>query len=453
MSMGKPPEFYLARLRAAAELHGGELLSKQYVGDGYKMTFRCAKGHVFDTTPGAIKQRKWCQQCGIARQAASQRAVGLKQVAARVKRSNGTFNASDYVTSQVPIEFHCAKGHAWITVPNSIVQGSWCPKCAIENREDPRVPVVARRMEKLVNDRQGLLLPPGFTGFKSHMRILCTKGHEFELTPEGLATGVWCYECKEQTTLQRLRDAAAKWGGELRSTRCARMNDKLQWRCALGHDFSKSAMAVVAGGWCTDCRGTRMNDLRDLRRIARERGGECISTEVPASHEKARWRCAKGHEWESLASVVVQGHWCPECGRWSSHDRRRLTIAILRQTAIDRGGRCLSKSYVNSDDKLRWECAQGHRWTGRVGNIRQGSWCPKCAHSIRGTIEGVRAMATERGGRCLSRHWDDRAQPVEFACEKGHEFWLSAPQIHTGVWCPKCAPKAAVRKGAPATKR
>jgi hypothetical protein len=55
-------------------------------------------------------------------------------------------------------------------------------------------------------------------------------------------------------------------------------------------------------------------------------------------------------------------------------------------------------------------------------------------------------MATERGGRCLSRHWDDRAQPVEFACAKGHEFWLSAPQIRTGVWCPKCAGANGVKK-------
>lgn len=452
MSMGKPPEFYMARLRAAADLHGGELLSKQYIGDGHKVKFRCAQGHLFETTPSAIKQGKWCERCAIERNAARKRATGLKLLIAAVKRKGGTFDPSDYVHSQVPIEYRCSEGHTWRTTPNSIVQRSWCPKCANENRTDPRTPMVARRMEKLVKDRQGMLLPPGYIGFKKRLRILCTKGHEFELTPEGLTTGVWCYECKEQETLQRLRDAAAKWGGELRSTRCTRVNDKLDWRCAVGHDFSKSGTSVLAGGWCTDCRGTRINDLRDLKRIARARGGDCVSTQAPASHEKARWRCAKGHEWESLASVVVQGHWCRECGRWSSHDRRRLTIDILRQTAIDRGGRCLSKRYTNSDDKLRWECAQGHRWTGRVGNIRQGSWCPTCAHSIRGTIEGIRAMATERGGRCLSRHWDDRAQPVEFACAKGHEFWLSAPQIRTGVWCPKCAGVAAASGRAAAKK-
>lgn len=442
----RDPEFFMARLRAIAAERGGTMLSSRYLGDLPKLKFRCAKGHVFAIAPGKIQGGQWCARCAIEANAARKRGEGLAKLIEAVRRKGGTMDPAQYVTSQVAMSFRCAEGHSWRAVPNSIVHQGWCPRCADAKRGDARRALVGKRIAWRIEHNGGRLLPPGFVAYKSWMRVRCGEGHEFEITPESLEAGLWCTVCRERTALERLREAAARWGGELRSKSFVRTRDKLDWRCAQGHDFSKSASAVLAGGWCTECRGLVPRGLRDLQRVARARGGDCLSTQPPATGEKARWRCQFGHEWESLPSVVVQGFWCPECGRWSSHDRRRLTIDVLRRTAINRGGRCLSKRYVNSDDRLRWECARGHRWTARVGNIRQGTWCPKCAHQVRGTIESLRALATERGGRCLSHHWDDHEQPVEFACAKGHRFQLNGPAIRTGVWCPTCAPVAGAKR-------
>lgn len=440
------PALYMARLHVLAAKRRGAVLSKRYLGDVPKLKFRCAEGHVFAVSPGGIKQGHWCPRCAIAVNAARKRAEGLALVIAAVRRKGGTMDPAEYVTSQVVMGFRCAEGHAWRTTPNAVVHKTWCPRCADVQRAETRRASVGKRIAQHIKRLGGVLLPPGFVAYKSWMRARCREGHGFEITPESLESGLWCTVCREQAELDRLRAAAARWGGKLRSKSFVRTRDKLEWRCALGHDFSKSASAVLAGGWCNDCRGTVAKALRDLQRVAHARGGECLSTQAPAAHQKARWRCQFGHEWESLPSVVVHGSWCPECGKYSPHDRRRLTIDMLRQTAIDRGGRCLSKQYTNSDDKLRWECARGHRWTARVGNIRQGSWCPRCAHRVRGTIESLREMATERGGRCVSRQWDDHANPVEFACAKGHRFHLHGPAIRTGVWCPTCATGARLTK-------
>ncbi len=433
------PVLYMARLRALAAERGGTVLSKRYLGDQGKLEFRCARSHVFTTSPGGVVGGHWCSRCSAEDRAARTRAEGLAKLAAVVARKGGTLDPAEYVSSQVAMGFRCAHGHTWRTIPTVIIHRSWCPRCAGAERGRARSALVAKRIAALVQRRGGVLLAPGFTVYKSELRIRCREGHRFEITPESLEAGLWCTHCRQRAMLDRLRAAAARWQGVLRSKSYVRANDKLDWRCAQGHEFSKSAVAVFAGGWCRLCRSPVVRGLRDLQRIARARAGECLSPRLPARGQKARWRCQFGHEWTSLPTVVVNGHWCPECGRFSSHDRHRLTIEKLRQTAIERGGRCLSKKYVNSDDKLRWECAQGHRWTGRVGNIRQGSRCPRCAHRVRGSIESLHALATERGGRCVTRHWDDHAQPVEFVCAKGHRFHLSGPAIRTGVWCPKCS--------------
>lgn len=54
--------------------------------------------------------------------------------------------------------------------------------------------------------------------------------------------------------------------------------------------------------------------IEDFRRIARERGGRCLSRSARSVAAVLRWRCADGHIWKAPASSVVSsGTWCPRC--------------------------------------------------------------------------------------------------------------------------------------------
>src|SRR5438445_12105751 len=78
--------------------------------------------------------------------------------------------------------------------------------------------------------------------------------------------------------------------------------------------------------------------LEDAQRIARKRGGRCLSTRYSKSAVKMLWQCGKGHEWEATYNHVQGGKWCPYCrGRYR-------TIREMRSLAAERGGRCLSKT-------------------------------------------------------------------------------------------------------------
>ena len=53
--------------------------------------------------------------------------------------------------------------------------------------------------------------------------------------------------------------------------------------------------------------------LDDLRGAAAFRGGACLSSAWSGDmHERLRWRCAEGHEFEAKPFTVLKaGHWCP----------------------------------------------------------------------------------------------------------------------------------------------
>jgi hypothetical protein len=124
--------------------------------------------------------------------------------------------------------------------------------------------------------------------------------------------------------------------------------------------------------------------LDELRRIAEAKGGECLAAEYLGSEAHLEFRCSSGHTWQGRPADIRQGTWCRRCALKATADRKRLTIDIMREIAHDRGGECLSDTYVDTTKKLRWRCGKcAHEWEATPGSIRQGRWCKPC-----GTKEG-----------------------------------------------------------------
>jgi hypothetical protein len=114
-----------------------------------------------------------------------------------------------------------------------------------------------------------------------------------------------------------------------------------------------------------------------MHKLARKRGGECLSKNYINARTKLLWKCSQGHKWKAKPNDIQQGYWCPYCA-----GKIRLTIEIMRQIAQERGGRCLSKKYINNSTKLLWECTEGHKWRAKPNSIQQGTWCPTCSSGL-----------------------------------------------------------------------
>ena len=174
--------------------------------------------------------------------------------------------------------------------------------------------------------------------------------------------------------------------------------------------------------------------LNKMYELAVERGGNCLSDKYVNSATKLRWKCAEGHVWEAAPSSINRGRWCPEC-----LGTKRLTIEGMQEIGAERGGKCLSDTYVNSTTELRWECRERHVWEATPDSIAQGSWCPECSTSKRLTIDGMHELAAEKGGRCLSDKYVDFATKLKWECRERHAWEATPDSITQGSWCPECS--------------
>jgi len=435
----KTPAEYLSDLRRIARERGGRLLSRRYLGDAVKLRYRCAEGHEWLQAPTHTKAGKWCPTCGARRGGAIRRARNYERLRAVVAKRSGRILSDTYVNSRTKMRFRCARGHEWDAAPNSIMQGTWCKRCA--SIDSPAHEVarqrVSRRLSGAARRRGGEMISP-YRGSHALHRFRCAAGHVWSAKPESIDAGVWCPKCREQELLKRFRAKAAEQRGALLSRRCRNGKERLLWRCEVGHRWRAPGGLVVQGIWCPYCRLPSRDDIGRMRAAARAHGGRCLSRTYIDSGTRLRWRCAEGHEWEATPGSVIQGAWCRVCQRGWGKSRARLTIDVMREMARENGGECLSKTYGGIYGKLRWRCAMGHEWTTVANNVRRGGWCPVCAHSARGTLDGMRALAAERGGRCLTRKWDNHREPLSFRCARGHRFRARANVVKSGTWCPVC---------------
>ena len=110
----------------------------------------------------------------------------------------------------------------------------------------------------------------------------------------------------------------------------------------------------------------------------------------------------------------------------------------MQTLAEQRGGECLSEEYRGLKHPLRWRCANGHEWMSRPQSVFYRSWCTTCIRLYRGSLDGMRALAADHGGKCLSRRYENQHNELRFRCENGHEFTLTGMAARSGVWCPEC---------------
>jgi hypothetical protein len=181
--------------------------------------------------------------------------------------------------------------------------------------------------------------------------------------------------------------------------------------------------------------------IAEMRTLAEAKGGRCLSEEFVESTTPLWFECERGHRWQARPRAIRGGHWCVQC----HHDRMRGTLKTMQDLAADRGGRCLSDSYLNGKQPLRWQCAEGHEWEAAARRVLEGHWCPWCQRvRMRLGIERMHALAARRGGRCLSEDYASLQTKLVWQCSLGHTWSTTPATIIRGHWCPYC-----VRRGRP----
>ena len=116
----------------------------------------------------------------------------------------------------------------------------------------------------------------------------------------------------------------------------------------------------------------------------------------------------------------------------------------MRRIAAKRGGKCLSKKYINAKTKLSWQCREGHQWHALPDSVKHGHWCFQCSYvdrasKHRDSMESIQQLATRYGGKCLSNKHINSKTRLIWQCRKGHQWVAGLSNVKRGHWCPTCA--------------
>ena len=119
--------------------------------------------------------------------------------------------------------------------------------------------------------------------------------------------------------------------------------------------------------------------------------------------------------------------------------KNNLDIQQIKEHALNKGGKCLSNHFENGKRKLLWQCKKGHQWKSSIQSVLgSGSWCPVCAKNQAYTMEDMQSLAKDNEGRCLSKDYVNVKTKLIWKCKNDHVWESTADNIKQGRCCPHC---------------
>lgn len=243
----------------------------------------------------------------------------------------------------------------------------------------------------------------------------------------------WCPECNtynKPLSIDIAKDIATQRNGKCLSDIYENNRTLLEWECSNGHTWSAPLERVKnRGDWCPICAGNQPQNIDECKRIAKLKRGKCLSDKYINSVTPIWWECEFGHKWKQAVGIIKLGHWCPHC-----YGNARHSLKECQEVAVERGGKCLSEEYINSNTMMLWECKEGHQWKARFNNIKnQKQWCPYCSSCrsekiARETLEALMDKPFPKcrpdwlGGLELDGYCEEEKLAVEYHGQQHYEF-------------------------------
>ena len=326
----------------------------------------------------------------------------------------------------------CEKGHEWKAIVNSRTRGAGCPYCsgryAIRGKTD--LCTVNPELASEWNfDKNKSIFPDSVSaGCNDIVWWKCkTCGYEWEAQINSRNRGNGCPNCRPKKIGEALIKRASINGNDLASnypellkewdyekndilpSDVAKYSEKVVWwKCKLGHSWQSAIVNRSKGGsGCIYCSGYKVlsgfNDLCSTHpEIAKEwhptKNDNLLPSMVSKGCEKVVWwLCAKGHEWKASVSNRTYGRGCPYCSGKKVlkgyNDLCSTHSELAREWHPTKNGDLTpDKVSVGSRKKVWWRCEKGHEWEAFVYSRRTGVGCPYC--SGRKALKGYNDLAT-----------------------------------------------------------
>lgn len=184
---------------------------------------------------------------------------------------------------------------------------------------------------------------------------LCTRGHEWRVSPNGRARGRGCPYCSGKRAIQGVNDLAtlepslaSEWHPKKNtkspSSVLRTSHSKVWWICQQNHEWeARISNRVALGRGCPYCSGNAVlpgfNDLSTLRPNLAEEWHTSLNTEgpsgvMPYSNRSAWWICSAGHEWQAKIYARTEGNGCPRCAQYGFKVGEPASLYLLKNDRL-----------------------------------------------------------------------------------------------------------------------
>lgn len=326
------------------ERNGSLSPSQVKAGSEKKVWWKCPLGHEWSASIAARSAGNSCPVC-------SNRTIesGINDLASKHPElmTEWDFSRNSENPSELPTSFQglvwwlCPEGHSYQARPaNRAGQATGCPICSGRqvlsgfNDLETTHPKLAALWNFPRNDGS----PDSITrDSRKRFWWICDHGHEWEASATALKGCPFCQTRGRNRIWPGFNDLATtnpeligSWDFE-RNKRSPKdvskgHNEKIYWKCELGHSWATQISNRIAGKGCPYCSGSLVlsgfNDLQTrFPNLAAEfdierNGGKLPSQILAGGHSKMWWRCDEGHEWEAATIDRANGRGCPSCANY-----------------------------------------------------------------------------------------------------------------------------------------
>ncbi len=357
-----------------------------------KLSWRCALGHMWITSPLTRTSGSGCPTCAgkIVLLGFNDLASANPQLAAE---ADGWDPTTVTVRSSKKVPWRCALGHTWITRIAERSAGTGCPFC---NRRAllPGFNDLATEYPEIAAEADGWDPTQVMPRTLKKLPWVCSLGHRWVATLAGRTGGNGCPICGGRSAYAGFNDlatthpeVAADAHGWDPSTVTMGSSAVLPFICREGHIAHMRVADRVKTPRCQVCTGKKalagFNDLATTHpELASEADGWDPSTLRPGSNVKVGWKCYLGHRWEStIVNRVSGGNGCPVCvGKKVLPGYNDLATTHPALAAEAFGWDTTTVTFGSHANRL-WRCSEGHEWRATVKDRTAGYGCPTCAPS------------------------------------------------------------------------
>lgn len=338
---------FISIIKILIEKKNGKFIERKETGTKGRLRnfIICKNGHLFSKTTSDLKNGEWCSHKSC-------------------KKINYYYNLSLCTTSD---NFNLYQNNYYLSIINDSLKYNeiYDNYCKLSNKYSNEITALKEKSTSRCNEIKKYLsnsnyIPLDFSKseffnikFRKHtletakeigknnnfecltteylgpavkLELKCGNNHIFYRSMNELNSERFCDQCPKDNyySIEAIQKIVGDKGGKILSTEFKLVTDIYKWECSEGHTWESPAHNILYhNSWCPPCSvyGDRWT-IKDMQEIAKNKGGECLSTKYINTKTELKWKCKKGHTWDTKPCNIIEGCWCPDCGSNASYGEK-----------------------------------------------------------------------------------------------------------------------------------